>query len=148
MTSRGRWFGGVATGLAVFIGAVSAQSSPRRTVYDGVYSEAQALRGKQAYIEHCASCHGEGLQGADLAPRLKGENFLLKWSAQPIHGLASMIVKEMPANAPGALSAQMYADITAYMLQVNKFPAGKDDLPSDDAGLKAIELTYDVSPGR
>ena len=67
--SLGRFLVGLTGGIALLGTAMAAQA--HRTVWDGVYSEAQATRGKQAYIDNCASCHGEGMQGADLAPALK-----------------------------------------------------------------------------
>jgi mono/diheme cytochrome c family protein len=140
-TSRTSVFIALAAGIAACGSLIAAQAP--RTVWAGVYTEAQAVRGKQAYIDNCASCHGEGLQGADLAPALKGEDFLLRWSAQPVHGLATAIAKTMPLTAPGSLSDALNADITAYVLQVNKFPAGKTELPSDEAGLKSIDLTLE-----
>ncbi|HUU36319.1 MAG TPA: hypothetical protein VMW48_19780, partial [Vicinamibacterales bacterium] len=32
-----------------------------KSVVEGVYTEAQAKRGADAYRKDCASCHGEGL---------------------------------------------------------------------------------------
>ena len=106
-----------------------------------MYSEAQAGRGKKSYIIHCASCHNEGLQGGDLAPELKGEDFLLRWNDKPMFELVDRIQKTMPQDNPGGVSAQENADIVAYMLQVNKMASGTADLPSDAAALKAITIT-------
>jgi len=46
----------------------------------------------------------------------------------------------MPQNDPGKLTRQQSADITAYVLQTNKFPAGRADLPVDEGALKQIAL--------
>jgi mono/diheme cytochrome c family protein len=124
---------------AAAVAVVAGQSAT--TVWDGVYSEAQAGRGKKAYITHCAACHQEGLQGADLAPPLKGEEFLLRWADRSMLELVERTQKTMPQDNPGGLSMQETAAIIAYMLQVNRFPGGSADLPADAAALEAIAIT-------
>jgi S-disulfanyl-L-cysteine oxidoreductase SoxD len=51
-----------------------------------------------------------------------------------------MIQKLMPATAPGSLTRPQAADLLAYILSFNKFPAGKTDLPSDEDSLKKLTL--------
>jgi len=131
--------------IGVFLIGVSAAvvvaGQAARTVWDGVYTDAQAARGKTLYVNHCAVCHQEGLQGADLAPALKGEEFLLQWSDRTMFELIDRVATTMPQDAPGTLTPQENADIVAYVLQVNKLPAGAGELPSDAATLKAIAIT-------
>ena len=75
-----------AAGFAATIGILSGSivtpiaAQATRSVWDGVYSSEQAARGKKLYVDSCSSCHKEGLQGADLAPALKGEDFILRWA--------------------------------------------------------------------
>jgi mono/diheme cytochrome c family protein len=128
-----------ACGLAV--AAVAVVVGQTKTVWDGVYSDAQAGRGKKAYITHCAECHNEGLQGGDLAPALKGDDFLLQWNAKSMAELFERTQKTMPQSNPGGLMPQETADILAYVLQVNRMPAGQADLPGDAAALKSIAIT-------
>src|SRR6267142_723019 len=45
------------------------------TVWDGVYTEEQARRGRAEYIRACASCHAEDLRGNGTAPSLVEESF-------------------------------------------------------------------------
>ncbi len=52
----------------------------------------------------------------------------------------------MPLHAPGGLSPETYADILAYMLEVNGMPAGKRDLPTDPAALKGVVLQGPARP--
>jgi mono/diheme cytochrome c family protein len=118
-------------GAAVWLIAVASAQS--KTVWDGIYTEAQAVRGKKLYIASCAACHQEGLQGADLAPALKGDEFLLLWNDKPLGELVDRITTTMPQDAPGSLSPQENADIVAYILQVNRFPTGLAELPADAA---------------
>jgi len=44
----------------------------------------------------------------------------------------------MPATAPGSLTRPKAADLLAYILSYNKFPAGKTELPSDEDSLKKL----------
>ena len=125
--------------LAAMAASLGAQAS--KSVWNGVYSEAQATRGKTLYVNSCAACHQEGLQGADLAPALKGDEFLLRWSDRSMFEFVDRVATTMPQDTPGSLNPQENADIVAYVLQVNRFPAGQDELPSDAAAQKAIAIT-------
>ena len=113
----------------------------RKTVWEGVYNEDQATRGKQLYVGNCSVCHQEGLQGADLAPALKGDSFVLRWSDSSVDDLLTTISSSMPADTPGSLTAQQYLDIVTYLLQQNSFPAGKEEIKADPALLKTITIT-------
>jgi len=136
-----------ATGTAVTIGLLSlsivtpAAAQATKSVWDGVYSSEQAARGKKLYVDSCSSCHQEGLQGADLAPALKGEDFVLRWAGFSMQDMFNTISMTMPSDDPGKLSPQVNADIVAYILQVNKFPAGRDELKPDAPLLKGIAIT-------
>lgn len=111
----------------------------QKTAKDGVYSAAQAKRGEALYNEQCASCHSADLSGGG-APQLAGADFIGFWDKTPVSDLVIKIKDSMPASSPGSLNAQQSTDITAFMLQVNKFPAGSADLPSDPAEQKAITI--------
>ena len=113
----------------------------RRTTWDGIFNEDQATRGKQLYVGNCSVCHQEGLQGADLAPALKGESFVLRWSDSSVDDMFTAISASMPADAPGSLTPQQYLDIVTYLLQQNSFPAGKEEIKADPALLKTITIT-------
>ena len=52
---------------------------PTKSVWDGVYTEAQASRGKALYSQECASCHGSELTGGEMAPPLAGGEFMAGW---------------------------------------------------------------------
>src|SRR3954471_12425 len=118
--------------------SLSMQAQTPRTVRDGVYTDAQATRGAAMYKEKCASCHGPAL-GGSLAPPLAGEAFAANWGG-PLSAIVDKIQATMPANAMGTLTRPQAADVLAFMLKTSKFPAGRTELPSDDAALKAITL--------
>jgi hypothetical protein len=54
--------------------------------------------------------------------------------------LIDKISMDMPSNAPGTLKPDQYADVMAYVLSVNKYPAGKTPLPTTSATLKAVKM--------
>jgi mono/diheme cytochrome c family protein len=114
-----------------------AQSAPAA---DGIYSDDQAHRGDALYQKQCVSCHGSALDGTGPYPPLSGDDFLSKYEGQPALNLYDMIQKLMPADKPGTLTRPEAADLLAYILSFNKFPAGKTDLPSDEDSLKKLVL--------
>jgi mono/diheme cytochrome c family protein len=113
----------------VFAGALwlNVQAQQARSVGDGVYSAAQATRGQELYKNQCAECHGNALEGTVGSP-LAGDSFLANWSARPLSVFVDKIQKTMPFSTPGSLSRQQSTDLTAYILQFGKFPAGRTDL--------------------
>src|SRR5690348_2124236 len=118
--------------------SMSMQAQPSRTVRDGVYADAQAMRGAAIYKEKCASCHGPTL-GGSLAPPLAGDAFAANWGG-PLAAIVDKIQATMPANAMGTLTRAQASDVLAFMLQTSKFPAGRTELSPDDTALKTITL--------
>jgi mono/diheme cytochrome c family protein len=98
----------------------------------GIYSTAQANRGRDQFRSTCAECH--------TTPEFADNAFKLKWSRRTVGDLYSFIHQNMPDNAPGILTPQQAADLTAYILQLNEIPAGSAQLPADDARLQGISL--------
>jgi S-disulfanyl-L-cysteine oxidoreductase SoxD len=130
------------TGLAA-IGAfysLCAQSSPPRSVWDGVYTEDQANRGRASYGRECAGCHGESLTGADEVPALAGGAFLSNWDGLTVGDLFERIRISMPADRPGKLNREQIADILSYLLAFNRFPPGKTELERQTEILKEIRF--------
>ena len=113
---------------------------PTKSVWDGVYTEAQATRGQALYSTECASCHGPELSGGEMAPPLTGGEFNSGWDGLTVGDLFERIRISMPQNAPGSLSGQQNADILAFMLSANKFPTGAAELPKEAGILKQIKF--------
>ena len=113
-------------------------------IWQGVYSSAQATRGKTVYEAYCTRCHGidmvGGRQGGAGGPALAGDNFWLDWERSSLSSLYSKISKTMPNDSPGSLRSDDYADLIAYILSGNTFPAGSTDIPADGSGLDAIRI--------
>lgn len=121
-------------------------STQSRSVWEGVYTQEQAKRGEVNYIQECASCHGTTLAGGESAPALIGDEFLGHWYGETVGDLHDRIRLTMPADSPGKLSRQLSADIVAYLLSVNDFPAGSRVLENETVPLKQIRL--EVKPKR
>ena len=127
--------------------SLAAYAQQPRTAKDGVYTDAQAKRGKTLYTDRCAQCHGATL-GGDIAPPLVGDDFIGDWNTQTLADLVDKIKNTMPADDPGKLTERQSADIVAYILQVGKFPTGRAELASDAAALKLITLPPPATPSR
>jgi mono/diheme cytochrome c family protein len=112
---------------------VAASSAP-------LYTAAQAGRGQAQYTQQCASCHGQSLEGIEIAPPLAGPDFVDKWTGQSMGNLFERIRTTMPKSKPGSLTREAVADITAYILSVNQYPAGSTDLPADTQPLRGIRI--------
>ena len=117
-------------------GSVWAQTSA--SVLDGVYTEAQATRGQGEFAQNCAACHGSGLTGNGEAPALVGAEFISDWAGLTLGDLFDRIRNTMPQDNPGKLSRDVYADILAYVLKENGYPAGQKDMDRRSEYLKAI----------
>jgi mono/diheme cytochrome c family protein len=123
----------------VLVSPSTSVAAAQKTTKDGVFSEAQAKRGEVLFKGQCASCHATDLSGGG-APALAGADFLDFLDRTPVFKLVARIKDSMPANAPGSLNTEQATDITAYILYVNKFPAGTADLPSDSAAQQVITI--------
>ena len=124
----------------VCLSSLRAQEPPpsERSVWDGVYTEEQAKRGEALYEKQCTACHGDKLAGRESAPPLTGGAFLANWNGLPLSDLSERIRRTMPQTSPGKLTRQQNADILAYLLSFNKFPAGSVELYRQSEMLKEI----------
>ncbi len=114
-----------------------AQDNP---LLNGIYTEAQAARGRQFYTESCASCHANDLRGNSNSPGLIGLSFLFLWEGQSLGELFKKMRDEMPTDRPGALPVSTYLDLTAFLLQSNEYPAADEELTLEviDAGITIV----------
>jgi len=122
------------------LGLMEAQDQTTRSVWDGVYTSAQAGRGQSLYGAQCGSCHGATLEGGESAPALAGGEFLSEWNGLTAGDLFERIRTTMPQNKPGRLTREVNADILAYLLSVNQFPSGKTELSHVTEELKGIRI--------
>ena len=124
--------------LLIAVAIAAAQTT--RSVWDGVYTADQSKRGAAVYAKECASCHGAELTGGESAPPLTGGAFLSNWNGLTVGDLFERIRQSMPLDDPGRLSRQQDADVLAFILNANEYPAGKAELDKQTEVLKLIKI--------
>jgi S-disulfanyl-L-cysteine oxidoreductase SoxD len=128
--SAGGLLCGVAAATPPPTAAAGQAGGAMKSARDGVYTRAQATRGQKIYGAKCAGCHPLETFTEPI--------FLAAWSGQTAHALFTSIRTTMPPENPGGLPRQEYADILAYLLHLNKLPAGDAELGASDDALKKV----------
>jgi cytochrome c len=137
--------------FGVLASAQASASGSLKTVWDGVYSDAQARRGEQLFKTECSYCHKEDLSGGFFddglgrAPALAGKrafdsSFVDRWDGSTLADLVSTIAATMPQKRPASLTLENYLDVASYVLSKNDVPGGTADLPGDVAALGRIAI--------
>ena len=124
--------------LLVLMACIAA-SSARAGTWDGVYTDTQAQRGGALFQQQCGRCHGANLAGSFETPPLVGR-FKPYWSGASLDVLFDYVATAMPLDRPGSLSRAANADIVAFLLKANDFPAGAKELSANAEDLKAIRF--------
>ena len=109
-----------------------AKDAAGRTTDAGVYTEAQAKRGADVYVMSCKSCHTPASH--------TGATFATWWQGKTLGDLLGFVSTKMPKNDPGGLDPQQYADVVAYLLRMNKMPAGDAELPGDPEAVRDVRI--------
>jgi polar amino acid transport system substrate-binding protein len=112
------------------------------------FTEDQAKQGHDVYMQHCASCHGDKLQGL-AAPSLAGKDFLstAEHNGWTMGMLQTIVTQNMPFNDPASLSDEQYANVIAYLLASNCFPAGAKKFPEESTpALAKIKIATPSRP--
>ena len=125
-----RSFGAMVGCAALLVMVVTAAAQEKKSVKAGVYTAAQADRGQNVYRSKCASCHAPNRFTDDL--------FYTSFAGKPLWEMFDVISDSMPEDNPGSLKKEEYADVIAYLLELNNFPVGATELPSDKDALSAI----------
>lgn len=111
-----------------------------RSVWDSVFTLAQAARGEIAYRATCASCHGDSLAGINDAPALTGPDFHKTHDGNALSSLFNRISNDMPSDNPGSLTGPQVAELVAFLLRYNGYPGGKVELPAAAESLSQIKF--------
>ena len=130
--------------------------SAKRTTADGVYVVEQAKRGQAQYRKRCVLCHLDKGQGREAepvivgqsleregdaeAPAVVGDAFLKKWNGHSTRELYDKLTSTMPVGGAGSLTPQEYADVLAFLFELNKLPAGPQELPAAPDRLDLITI--------
>src|SRR5215210_2855663 len=83
---------------APFAAAQAPAVSQGAATANGVFSAAQAERGRVIVQNHCAACHGDDLAGLE-GPALVGNTFMLKWEPRDVGTLFRKVRDTMPTGA-------------------------------------------------
>jgi alcohol dehydrogenase (cytochrome c) len=122
----------LALGVTV-LGLCAAFAVAQENPPSGPFTAEQVAAGRTAFMTSCAACHQANLAGQGDALPLAGRQFISGWSGRTTADLYNLIHASMPANAPGSLSAQAYANITAFILYANGAKPGSAPLTATTA---------------
>ena len=117
--------------LFCYIGITGMCFAAEQSVWQGIYTEDQATRGQIIFDRACVACHARQpgqVAGHGPTPPLLGEDFKFRWVDSSIADLFDTIRQTMPEAAPNSLSAEEYASLTAFLLQINGYPAGINEI--------------------
>ena len=96
------------------------------------YTSRQASRGDGLFRDNCVSCHSSS--------EFAGASFQRRWRNRAVGDIYEFVLYSMPDDNPGGLPEQTYADIVAYMLSMNDFPAGDAELPTSLDALMEMKM--------
>ncbi len=129
---------GAAAALAVLLGCATSVEAPtpapvaRQPSALGFYSPEQAARGRRKFRQVCGECHS--------VSEFRGPDFESEWRRQTVWDLFRQVVRTMPKDNPGSLTLQTYADVIAYILQLNEYASGEFELVLGQEAMDAIPL--------
>jgi len=103
------------------------------------FSAEQSAAGKIAYNANCAVCHGSTMTNGTMGTPLAGEYFKGKWHGKTVREFYDK-AKTMPPAAPASLPAETYANVVAYILEMNGSKAGDARLPAGGAELDSMTI--------
>ena len=112
--------------------AAPADTVKGPTTLDGLYTDEQASRGKDVYLNSCRSCHTPASH--------TGATFNKWWRGKHLSDLFAFVSTRMPKNDPGSLAPEDVADVMAYLLKMNAMPVGPNELPADADSLKKYRI--------
>ena len=117
---------------------LAAASPSGSSVLDGVFTSSQASSGEQRFRQVCAACHSTN--------EFRGGRFRIKWVGQTAGDIFELVSTTMPEGDPGSLSPEDYANLLAYILRLNGYPAVEEPLPADVSALQ--NLRVEEAPAR
>jgi S-disulfanyl-L-cysteine oxidoreductase SoxD len=125
---------------AACVASLAAQApAADARIWQGVFTAAQAARGKDTYTSACLRCHAGDLTGV-TGPALTGNRFFDSWGGEPIDRLFLKIRDTMPPNFGTVLDDKAKLDVVAYILQTNGFPAGAAELVVGGQDLASAQI--------
>jgi mono/diheme cytochrome c family protein len=126
---------------SIVVGAQSAKPAGP-TVWDGVFTDAQADRAAGMFSQSCERCHTLAAQGTRP---LSGEKFWEGYTQKTVGDLLTFVKTNMPNGQGGSLPATTYNDLVALILKSNGFPSGKSELTPE--AVAAVQIIPKDGPG-
>lgn len=102
------------------------------TTLSGVFTAAQASKGREVYLLACVSCHSP----ADHT----GGGFWQDLLGKTVASFFSYLRNNMPQDNAGSISQDDYVNVTAYMLGLNGMPVGERALTADSVSQAKIRI--------
>jgi len=124
------------TGIRSFAAAAALLAAQTSVAF----TTQQADAGADIYAQRCTICHGANLRQLPDA-LIGGPEFVAKWDERGANELLEQISTAMPPEAPGSLGAAAYANVTAYLLQVNGGVADEEPLTTQTMARLGETLT-------
>jgi mono/diheme cytochrome c family protein len=118
-----------AKAAALFLAVVALKAAEGPSVWDGVYTAEQARRGETSYLQACASCHGPALDGGDMTRAARRRRLHVELERPHRRRSVRPHPHHHAARQPGRLSRPQTADVIAFVLKANSWPAGATELP-------------------
>jgi quinoprotein glucose dehydrogenase len=131
--------------ICTFLAIVAAAQTADPQIWSGIFTAAQAERGRAVVQTHCAECHHEDLSGGE-GPALMGPTFMLKWETHSVERLFHKIRDTMPSMESRDVSEREKLDTVAYILQQNGFPAGDKELTDTGQVLASLKIVPKHGP--
>jgi mono/diheme cytochrome c family protein len=129
-------------GGVLLLTSAAGAAAQGRTVWDGVYTDAQAARATGTFNQVCSNCHTLAAQGNKP---LSGEKFWEGFTQKTVGDLLTYVKTNMPNGNGGSLSASTYNDLVALILKSNDFPTGNTELAPET--IAAVQIIPRNGPG-
>jgi mono/diheme cytochrome c family protein len=110
---------------------------PALAGFPGFFSDSQADRGRETFAFACSECH--------TTSDFRGDDFEWEWRRRTVWDLYRRLRETMPEDNPGSLSPGLYADVIAYILQINQYASGDAELIAEEESMDTIPLGPDAN---
>ena len=112
--------------------AAEASAAASASTASASFTADQADRGRDLFRAQCTECH--------YSSEFSDSQFKFKWSRRTAGNLYELIQTSMPETSPGSLSPEETVELVTYILRMNGFEPGAEELAADPVVLDAIEL--------
>lgn len=103
--------------------APEAAPSPPPAAAEGIFTDAQAGRGRSTFDQACSDCHTNS--------EFRGGAFQRNWGRRTVYSFYRTVRSTMPDDNPGGLDEQVYLDVVSYILRMNGHAPGSSELAAD-----------------